>query len=65
MNGLREHLLKESFSSVDLVNVFGRRCYTIGRWLNLITEEDYDNALKEAEIKDYERRKALENNMSD
>jgi hypothetical protein len=43
---LKEHLLKGSFTSVDLVNVYAQRCYTIGRELCLITEENYEEALK-------------------
>lgn len=31
VKGLKEHLLKGSFTSVDLVHVFANRCYTIGR----------------------------------
>jgi hypothetical protein len=42
VTGLRDHLLKQSFTSVDLINVFARRCYTIGRSLNLTTEENFE-----------------------
>lgn len=28
---LREGLLSDKFTSLDLVNVFGKRCYTVGR----------------------------------
>jgi Asp-tRNA(Asn)/Glu-tRNA(Gln) amidotransferase A subunit family amidase len=58
---LREHLLKQTFTSVDLVNVFGKRCYTIGRALNLTAEENFEEALIEAEIKDKERLEAIKN----
>lgn len=52
-------MLKGEFTSVDLVNVYAHRCYTIGRSLNLLTEEDYEESLKDAEIKDKERREAI------
>lgn len=52
---LKEHLLSGSFTSVDLVNVYAKRCYSIGRELCLITEENYEEALREAQIKDSER----------
>jgi Asp-tRNA(Asn)/Glu-tRNA(Gln) amidotransferase A subunit family amidase len=58
---LKDHLLKQIFTSVDLVNVFGKRCYTIGRRLNLTAEEDFEYALKEAQIKDKERLEAIRN----
>ena len=49
---LREGLIQQKFTSVDLVNVFGRRCYTIGRRLCLSTEENFEEAFIEAKIKD-------------
>jgi hypothetical protein len=39
-------LIKNEATSVDLVNVFGERCYTFGRKLNLVTEEFYEEALE-------------------
>jgi hypothetical protein len=39
-------------TSEDLVNVYGKRCYTIGRELNVVTEEYYDLALEEARKRD-------------
>ena len=36
---LRNHLLLGTFTSEDLVNVFGKRIVNIGRKLNLTTEE--------------------------
>ena len=45
---LREGLMKEKFTSVDLINIFGQRCYTIGRQLCLSTEENFEEALVEA-----------------
>lgn len=51
---------------MDLVNVFGDRCQTIARELNLTAEENFEEALKEAEIKDKERLEAIrENRVSD
>ena len=41
-------------TSEDLVNVYGKRCYTIGRKLNLVTEEFYKEGLEMAKIKDKE-----------
>ena len=58
---LKEGLLRGDFTSVDLVNVFGKRCYTIGRRLCLSAEEDFDSALVEAAEKDRERREAIQN----
>ena len=58
-------MIKGSFTSVDLVNVYGKRCYTIGRKLNLTTEENFDEALSEAEIKDREREIAIKEGNSD
>ena len=58
-------MLKGTFNSVDLVNVFGKRCYTIGRQLNLITEENYEEALKEAADRDIEREAAKRNGIAD
>lgn len=52
LNGLREHLLKGTFTSVDLVNVFGNRCITIGRELCLSAEENFEEALRDAELCD-------------
>ncbi len=51
--------MKGTFTSVDLVNVYGSRCQTIGRELNLITEENYEEAMAEAKIKDTERKEAI------
>lgn len=45
---LREHLLKGTFTSVDLVHVFAKRCYTIARALRLSTEENFEEAFKMA-----------------
>ena len=58
---LKEGLLRGDFTSVDLVNVFGKRCYTIGRRLCLSAEEDFDSVLVEAAEKDRERREAIQN----
>lgn len=42
---LRKHLNEGTFTSVDLVNFYGDRCQTIGRRLNLHTEEMFEEAL--------------------
>ncbi len=44
---------------MDLVNVFGKRCYTIGRELCLTTEENFEEAFEVAKKCDEERLKAL------
>lgn len=58
---LREGLLTGKWTSVDLVNVFAKRCYQIGRALCLTCEEDFEYGLAQAEIKDRERAEALKN----
>ena len=52
LKGLQAGLREGLFTSEDLVNVFGRRCYTIGRMLNLTTFEYFDWAFKVAQEKD-------------
>ena len=54
VKGLRDHLHKGTFTCSDLVNVFGMRCYTIGRELCLTAEENFEEAMTEAAIKDTE-----------
>ncbi len=49
---LRKGLIDREFSSVDLVHVYGKRCQTIGRLLCLSAEENFENAMAEAEVKD-------------
>ena len=56
---LREQLLKGTFTSTDLVHVFGKRCFTIGREFCLSAEENFEEALVEAERKDKEREEAI------
>ena len=56
---LRQGLMSGRFTSVDLVHVFARRCMQIGRRLCLSTEENFEEALKLAVIRDEERTKAL------
>jgi len=58
---LRQNLIKGTFTSWDLVHVFGRRCYTIGRELCLTAEENFEEAIEEAKKKDMEREEALKN----
>ena len=38
------------------MNVFASRCYSIGRRLCLSTEEDFEEALRDAAAKDRERQ---------
>jgi hypothetical protein len=49
---LRDHLYKGTFTSIDLVNFFGARCQTIGRELELTTEELFESAMEMAKIRD-------------
>ena len=55
---LQEGLNEGKFTSVDLVNIFGDRCQSIGRGLNLTTQENFKNALAMAQEKDEERARA-------
>jgi hypothetical protein len=41
---LKEGLIRGTYTSVDLVNVFAKRCFTIGRQLNLTCEENFEEA---------------------
>ena len=41
VQGLRNELIKGTFTSTDLVNLFGFRCQKIGKKLNLTTEENF------------------------
>lgn len=43
-------------TSVMLVNIFGHRCYTLGRNLGLTAEELFESALKDAHEKDHLRK---------
>ena len=47
-----------NFTSVDLVNVFGQRCQSVGRFLCLSAEENFEEALKMAAERDKERQDA-------
>ena len=57
---LRQGLLEKEFTCVDLVNIFGKRCMTIARGLNLTSQENFRAALKLAEARDEELNKAIE-----
>ena len=46
---LREELFKGTFTSVQLVHVFGERCQIYGRELCLSTEELFEEAIKLAQ----------------
>ena len=65
MTRMKEHLISGTFTSVDLVNVFAKRCYTIGRDLCLTTEENFEEALELAAQKDKEREDARLNGNLD
>ena len=45
---LRDHLMKGTFTSVELVNFFGARTQEIGRQLCLSTEELFEEAMEKA-----------------
>ena len=55
VSGLHEMLMNKEVTSVQLVNIFGERCYTHGRRLCLLTEEFYEIALADAQAKDQQR----------
>ena len=46
--------IKGEVTSVDIVSTFAERCHTIGRQLNLVTEEYYDEAFLIAAERDKE-----------
>ncbi len=50
--------IKGEVTSVEIVSVYSQRCYTIGRKLNLVAEEYYQEALEIAKEKDLETEKA-------
>ena len=54
-------MINGTFTSVDLVNLYGKRTFTIGRELNLTTEERFEEALMEARHRDKERDEAIKN----
>jgi len=49
---LREGLLKGTFTSVDLVTVFGERTQRLGRDLQLSAEENFEEAFEMAKKRD-------------
>ena len=51
-------MIKGTFTSVDLVNVFGERSQRIGRALALTAEENFEEALKLAQERDAELARA-------
>ena len=62
---MRTELIKGTFTSVDLVQVFGERCQTIARYLNLSTEELFEDAIKLAQKCDKERKEAVAAGQAD
>lgn len=63
--GLRKQLLKGTFTSENLVNVFGERCQTFGRNLCLSAEECFTDALNLARKRDEERAKAIKDGTAE
>ena len=57
---IRQALLEGKYTSIDLVHYFGNRVQTLGRELNLTTEELFEDAMKLASIRDMERKEAIE-----
>lgn len=60
VHGIRQGLLDSKFTSEDLVNFYGNRCYTIGRDLCLTTEEMFESAMTRAKKCDEVRKAAIE-----
>lgn len=56
---LRQMQIRREVTSADIVAVYSHRAHTIGRQLNLVTEEYYSEALEEAKVRDAELAKAL------
>ena len=56
VKALQAGLRAGHFTSVDLVNVYGQRCQTIGRDLCLSAEENFEEALVLAAKRDHERK---------
>lgn len=56
---LRNMQINGEVTSVDIVTVFAQRCHTIGRKLNLVTEEYYYEAIDEARAKDLQLARAI------
>ena len=54
--------INKEVTSVEIVAVYSKRSYTIGRQLNLVTEEYYEEALKMAAERDREREEAVRAN---
>ena len=57
--------MDQKYTSVDLVHYFGNRVQTLGRELNLTTEELFEDAIKLAGIRDMERKEAIEKGDAD
>ena len=65
LSTLRSLQITGEVTSVDLVSFYSKRCSTIGRQLNLITEEFYEEALEMAREKDAETQRAKETGKTD
>jgi fatty acid amide hydrolase len=62
---LRKLLHKGEVTSEDLVDFYGKRCYQIGRKLNLTTVEHFEKAKEIAKKCDIERDQAIKSNSVD
>ena len=56
---IRQHLMKGTFTSVDLVNFFGERSQRVGRMIECSTEELFESAMDLALKYDAERKAAI------
>lgn len=57
--------ITQQVTSVDIVSVYSQRCHTIGRQLNLVTEEYYYEALLDAAEKDKQLAEAIASETTD
>jgi hypothetical protein len=64
LQGIRDHLLKKTFTSVILVHFYAKRCFEIVRALGYSAQENFEEAFNEAELKDRERNVALANDSA-
>lgn len=62
---LRQMQINREVTSVEIVSVYASRCHKIGRELNMVTEEYYDEGLQEAFERDKETDLAIKNGTTD
>jgi Asp-tRNA(Asn)/Glu-tRNA(Gln) amidotransferase A subunit family amidase len=65
VNELIQLQLSKQVTSVDIVSVYAQRCHSIGRQLNLVTEEYYMEALIDAAEKDRQLAQAIASKTTD